>query len=707
MSVDFLCQYVTKDILGSAPAVTASGFTPVDPVSTWIIPAGSRHDTAGVGRVAGVTNSYRFWLLSALLSANGDSLDFERINTGDNTSETARGAVQLLTYLGRRSGPNELIRRHHEVLSLPTGQTQVDSSPIQGFTDINRCVPGHFCRTDRTSKTIGETQVYAEIVNASGVNVVRLRRGVGSGNIIAVVDVTEFTGSNWGVQKVVRTFTAADTDQDNTITTADPLKSILIRSSWTAGGNNGPAHGTKFAYLSSSTNLRQRAELLGTSNAMVTYIVTNSQLAVERIGAPDATRPWTAVSTLPINTAITTVPALSTTAFILQAGSDIDNFTNCPAEMWGGQITTTSNFAATRGDAIGDSDRVILIANFANVVSGPQLTDISAIQDGGTFTVTGANLKPGGVAPTVTIAGVSQTISSSTSTQIDCTFVLGTMKFGDQTVTISTTEGSLTSLEQISPQTGHAYFNARNALAAANLRLTASADLVVADQIEVDNTLIQLLEDDSFIAPGGVTFSARANDGTGWGSWGLQDRTDPVSPPTLNGTIPTFAFATGADIQFDVADYALGWSTLVFNGTFPSGIAPSTLALGVVTGRVSVESDTTLTVTYTSVGGSVTSNSFHLTFTTPPPTQILVPSVVGLTAAQAAVTLSTSGFVLGIQTTGNSSTVLPGLVISQSPTAGTLVNSGTGVDITISLGPPPFIQPPKTTRRNLRSFLLG
>jgi Beta-propeller repeat/PASTA domain/Dockerin type I domain len=65
-----------------------------------------------------------------------------------------------------------------------------------------------------------------------------------------------------------------------------------------------------------------------------------------------------------------------------------------------------------------------------------------------------------------------------------------------------------------------------------------------------------------------------------------------------------------------------------------------------------------------------------------------VPDVVGLTQAAATTAIINAHLVLG--TVGNqaSNTVAAGLVISESPTAGTQVNSGTAVNLVVSTGPP-------------------
>ncbi len=71
------------------------------------------------------------------------------------------------------------------------------------------------------------------------------------------------------------------------------------------------------------------------------------------------------------------------------------------------------------------------------------------------------------------------------------------------------------------------------------------------------------------------------------------------------------------------------------------------------------------------------------------PLQVSAPNVVGLTQAAATTAITGAGLALGTVTTQFSSSVASGLVISQSPAAGTTVNSGTDVNIVVSIGQQP------------------
>lgn len=84
----------------------------------------------------------------------------------------------------------------------------------------------------------------------------------------------------------------------------------------------------------------------------------------------------------------------------------------------------------------------------------------------------------------------------------------------------------------------------------------------------------------------------------------------------------------------------------------------------------------------------LTSVNFSLTNTA---AQVAVPNVVGLTQAAATTAITNAGLTVDPGTTASSSTVPSGSVISESPTAATLVNVGSAVSLVISTGPAQYL----------------
>jgi hypothetical protein len=69
-------------------------------------------------------------------------------------------------------------------------------------------------------------------------------------------------------------------------------------------------------------------------------------------------------------------------------------------------------------------------------------------------------------------------------------------------------------------------------------------------------------------------------------------------------------------------------------------------------------------------------------------TQVAVPNVVGDTEAAAAGAITAAGLTVGTVTIASSTTVAAGEVISENPGAGSFVNPGSAVSLTVSSGPP-------------------
>ena len=85
----------------------------------------------------------------------------------------------------------------------------------------------------------------------------------------------------------------------------------------------------------------------------------------------------------------------------------------------------------------------------------------------------------------------------------------------------------------------------------------------------------------------------------------------------------------------------------------------------------------------------------------PTPTTVTVPNVVGDSQTSASNAITAAGLVLGTVTAQANSKIASGLVISESPAAGTKVNSDSSVNLVISSGSAPPNPPPSTLKPDL------
>jgi hypothetical protein len=118
-----------------------------------------------------------------------------------------------------------------------------------------------------------------------------------------------------------------------------------------------------------------------------------------------------------------------------------------------------------------------------------------------------------------------------------------------------------------------------------------------------------------------------------------------------------------------------------------------TLGAGATTGSnvattVTVSPGDTVTLHYTPTGTpGAAVLSFSLALVAEVVVDVTVPNVVGETEADAGTLLTAAGLTTGTVTTASSPTVAMGLVVSQSPTAGSSVAPGSAVHLVISTGP--------------------
>lgn len=158
-----------------------------------------------------------------------------------------------------------------------------------------------------------------------------------------------------------------------------------------------------------------------------------------------------------------------------------------------------------------------------------------------------------------------------------------------------------------------------------------------------------------------------------------------TSPP------PTSA-AVGQPYQYDVeATDTLGRPLSYSLMVAPAGMNIDS-ASGLITWTPTNRDDANVSVNVSNGAGGLATQSFVIRVEAA--TTVGVPTVIGLSQVDAALTLSDVGLVLGNITQANSDSVPSGAVISQQPEAGTEVVVQSSVDLVISTGPEPVDLPP-------------
>ncbi len=154
--------------------------------------------------------------------------------------------------------------------------------------------------------------------------------------------------------------------------------------------------------------------------------------------------------------------------------------------------------------------------------------------------------------------------------------------------------------------------------------------------------------------------------------------------------------------------------TMPFTVSQPAGASPVTVpnevgqtqatatsaitGLGLTVGTVTMASSSTVAsgkviAESPSAGTQVASGSAVSLVVSTGLAQVKVPNVVGDTQNDASIGLIGVGLTVGTITMTSSGTVASGDVISQVPSAGTTVSSGSSVNLSVSTGPPPVLVP--------------
>ncbi len=178
---------------------------------------------------------------------------------------------------------------------------------------------------------------------------------------------------------------------------------------------------------------------------------------------------------------------------------------------------------------------------------------------------------------------------------------------------------------------------------------------------------------DAFLYTGGLMHDIGNLGGLGGSTGnGISVSDQIVGQSWTTGNVAEHAFIYRGGAMFDLNSLITGSSPqcLPVSGvaqcTFVNAVAIDDAGQIVVQGYVNSIPNETVTFLLTPVGSA--------------------PNVVGDTQAAATTALTAAGFVLGAVTTQASTTVAPGIVISQDPVAGTSVASGSAVNLVVSSG---------------------
>lgn len=174
----------------------------------------------------------------------------------------------------------------------------------------------------------------------------------------------------------------------------------------------------------------------------------------------------------------------------------------------------------------------VLRAQPAESVGSPVIDEVTTVQVGATFTITGTGFSSSGNA--VTLGGVSQTVSAESQTSITCAAIsLGDLRYGEQTLVVQNTDDRTDVVTvTLTPAITAEYADIDSTLVpAGNRPVTTADDIEALDQLEISNPVncalsgVEIRSDGSLrVVPTNpaldATINVRCHDGAVWGSSG-------------------------------------------------------------------------------------------------------------------------------------------------------------------------------------------
>jgi hypothetical protein len=238
--------------------------------------------------------------------------------------------------------------------------------------------------------------------------------------------------------------------------------------------------------------------------------------------------------------AITNTNAAPTAAQVKAGGGNVVAHNSVTAVSGTNSVTITGLtasttyygpwFVQTNGTGA-DSSVVGLSTSFTTNPPSPSISSLSSTSptQGSTLTITLIN--GGATQGTVTLGGVTQSVTSWSATSIQITVDVGTNAYGTALNLIVTSSAGWSSSPYsvsggVQPVSGWAYINLLTLNSTSSMRLTAIPDITAGDQLLYDTKsgLVTVRSDGSFAADSTVTsFGVKAwSSGKGWGYIGTQ-----------------------------------------------------------------------------------------------------------------------------------------------------------------------------------------
>lgn len=319
-----------------------------------------------------------------------NSLQFKRIGTNGQL----KVQFEIIEYVGIAGGENEFKVRWFDNLFLNSGLSETNKSTgtiatIATEADVCPviCAQG-LAVSAAVSRAIMAPYLHVpSVVNTGGnisVEVDRYGSGDATDDSRVSVAVIEFTGTNWTVEEVSHTYTAAATNETETLTnTLGALTRGFIMGVYTQSSDNNSDMQAKSdsVFISSTSQVTfNRRELDGVLDDCYAWVISNSQTGAGEMDV--STRVTDGVRTGDIYTDpdvwTETITTLSvgldeTSVMGISGGNDTNGAADSHLLQMGFRLTSTTQITISRGRDVKTRVYTYEILEWPTIQSGSQL----------------------------------------------------------------------------------------------------------------------------------------------------------------------------------------------------------------------------------------------------------------------------------------------------------------------------------------------
>jgi hypothetical protein len=360
---DFKVQYVTAQMSTAETSKTATLGTSIDTSKSFIMPAVT-YNTGGWNQTTGGSSDAVNSAFATAVLTDSTTVTFTRDATN---TQNCNCACYVVTYIGAAAGANEIIVRSSGTFTIAGTATSANNgADITTVSDVNDCVAFITTRYNQGLNHMYGATCTADITGSVGAYRVTANRASAASSTTTVsYFLVEFTGSNWGVQKVSHTYTASDTNQDDTITSVGAgLTHSFVYSTFRVTDSSNPAQCNYLVWLANTTTLRHRVKQYASGSVSISYVVTNSQMTVAQYNTPDGTQDWT--GTAPTDVTVTTVGAEAST--IINAGcDDTTSGSSLSSSLWRAYYVNTTTVSGDRSYNKTGTEYVLQTIDWTNI----------------------------------------------------------------------------------------------------------------------------------------------------------------------------------------------------------------------------------------------------------------------------------------------------------------------------------------------------